>query len=284
MNTQPSIPSFSLYGEEKGFPDILHVERITDRAALHDWVISPHRHPNLHQVFLLLNGATRASIDGQNYSFDKPCLLSIPRHSVHGFTFSQGTDGFVLSLPVQAQKTMFEGDQDLSRAVASLVYFEPDAPAIALFEQIAAEHKAMSFGRNTLLQSLAAALLVVIARNAQSTHAPQNNTHLDRFEQLIASHIKSRWAVADYAAALGITPTQLSRICRSETGSSASKLIENHTFQEAQRSLAYTRLSIAEIGYSLGFDDPAYFSRAYRRHFGTSPSAYRREIAATYTD
>jgi AraC family transcriptional activator of pobA len=49
-------------------------------------------------------------------------------------------------------------------------------------------------------------------------------------------------------------------------------------FQEAQRSLAYTRMSVAEVGYTLGFEDPAYFSRAFRRHYGQSPSEYRQGL------
>jgi len=42
--------------------------------------------------------------------------------------------------------------------------------------------------------------------------------------------------------------------------------------------LRYTNLSVAEIGYAIGFSDPAYFSRFFTRHAGCSPRAYRRDI------
>ena len=42
------IPNWSLYGESRTFPDVLHIERLTDRAAGLDWQIAPHRHLHLH--------------------------------------------------------------------------------------------------------------------------------------------------------------------------------------------------------------------------------------------
>ncbi len=279
MNTPTRIPSFSLYGEEKGFPDLLHVERITDRAALHDWVISPHRHPAMHQVFLLLDGTTQARIDGKILSISEPCVLSIPSQSVHGFTFSKGTEGFVLSLPIQAHSQIFSADTEMGAAFEKPVTFEPNATLRNLFHDIENEHKAKSPFRLQMLQSLSQNLMVHIARNAAATSQRKGKSrHFDKFEALLTAHIKDRWSVAQYAEKLAITPTQLSRITRAEAGVSASKLIEMRQFQEAQRSLAYTRMSVAEVGYTLGFDDPAYFSRAFRRHYGQSPSEYRRGL------
>jgi AraC family transcriptional activator of pobA len=48
--------------------------------------------------------------------------------------------------------------------------------------------------------------------------------------------------------------------------------------REARRNLAYTNLSIASIAYTLGFTDPAYFSRVFTRDAGISPKAFRAQI------
>ncbi len=79
------------------------------------------------------------------------------------------------------------------------------------------------------------------------------------------------WSVSDYAAKLGMSATHLNRIARSMTGQSALQFINGMLFQEARSLLAYTRIDIAEIGYKLGFDDPSYFSRAFKRIIGVSP-------------
>src|SRR3546814_7719008 len=44
----------------------------------------------------------------------------------------------------------------------------------------------------------------------------------------------------------------------------------------AKRKLTYSRISAAEIAYQLGFKDPAYFSRFFRRYTGKSPVEFRR--------
>jgi AraC family transcriptional activator of pobA len=44
---------------------------------------------------------------------------------------------------------------------------------------------------------------------------------------------------------------------------------------EAKRSLVYTSMTVAEVGYSLGFADPAYFSRVFARRAGVAPAAFR---------
>jgi AraC family transcriptional activator of pobA len=48
--------------------------------------------------------------------------------------------------------------------------------------------------------------------------------------------------------------------------------------REARRNLAYTHLSISTIAYSLGYGDPAYFTRVFKRDAGVSPKAFREKI------
>ena len=93
------IPAWQLYGEDSPFPDILHIERIVDRAEGLHWRIAPHRHLHLHQVFLILSGEVRLTMDGRQAEAAPPVVMNIPRGTVHGFEFSAGTEGFVLTLP-----------------------------------------------------------------------------------------------------------------------------------------------------------------------------------------
>ena len=53
-------------------------------------------------------------------------------------------------------------------------------------------------------------------------------------------------------------------------------LVFDRQVQEARRLLIFTAASINEIGYRLGFNDPAYFSRFFTRETGTTPGRYRR--------
>jgi len=50
---------------------------------------------------------------------------------------------------------------------------------------------------------------------------------------------------------------------------------------EAKRLLAYSNLTIAEIGYRIGYEDPNYFARFFRQKSGLSPGRYRKLAAHT---
>ncbi len=57
--------------------------------------------------------------------------------------------------------------------------------------------------------------------------------------------------------------------------STVERTNDARTALEAKRRLAWTAMGVAEIGWSLGFSDPAYFSRFFARETGLSPSAFR---------
>ena len=78
----------------------------------------------------------------------------------------------------------------------------------------------------------------------------------------------------ELAERIGITPTQLNRVCRQVLGHSALDVLHARLALEAQRDLAYTTMSVKQIGLDLGFDDAAYFTR-----FFPPPPAPRRPLA-----
>jgi AraC-like DNA-binding protein len=85
-------------------------------------------------------------------------------------------------------------------------------------------------------------------------------------------HLKK---VGDYAREIGISQNHLNDTVRSVTGKSAGQLIKNHLIKRATMCLKYSAKSISEIAYSLGYDDPSYFARFYKRQTGRSPSDFR---------
>ena len=70
--------------------------------------------------------------------------------------------------------------------------------------------------------------------------------------------------------------SELNRLCRRLTGCTAFELIQQRLVLEARRRLVYAGSSVSAIAAELGFKDPAYFSRFFRRHGGLSPNEFRR--------
>jgi AraC family transcriptional activator of pobA len=104
---------------------------------------------------------------------------------------------------------------------------------------------------------------------------PAGSGLLARFQALVERDYRSVRPLTDYAGALGVTPTHLSRVARALTGRPASQLILERRLLEARRALAYTSMQVAEIAYMLGYGDPAYFARVFAKATGESPSAFR---------
>jgi AraC family transcriptional activator of pobA len=82
--------------------------------------------------------------------------------------------------------------------------------------------------------------------------------------------------VSVHAVALGVSQTALRVACAEIAGRSPMQILDQRTLLEARRSLLYSNFSIAEIAYSVGFEDPAYFSRFFHRQVGISPRSYRK--------
>jgi AraC family transcriptional activator of pobA len=274
-----SIPAYGLYGETQAFPDIMHCERIADRAAPNGWRIRPHRHGALHQFFLISGPPTEVSVDGERLALDRPTLLSIPRWTVHAFRFQPGARGFVLSVPVDSVPEVLGPEAECAGRIGRWRTASAGAGVALHFgtirEELAGAQPLRAARLRANVVEIAAALLRTCSPDRPAPAGPPEARHMRAFEALLRRRLRERWSVERYAAELGVSATHLSRVTRTLTGLSASRFIEARLFQEARRLLAYTRAPVAEVGYALGFEDPAYFSRAFRRCVGTSPSRYR---------
>lgn len=98
---------------------------------------------------------------------------------------------------------------------------------------------------------------------------------IERFRTLVERDFAKHRRVADFAAAVGLSPGHLNALCRGQLRRSAGSVIRARLALEAKRLLLYSDLTAAEVADRLGFADPAYFARFVRRELGRSPSALR---------
>lgn len=276
-----AIQVFNLFGESGDLPDVVHCETIASRSVLHDWVLAVHRHARLHQVLLIEKGGGEATLDGRAYGLRPMHIVNVPVGHVHGFSFERGTQGWVLTIAAEVLDEALLAPEGL-RGVLSQSAVVRGTPQIrTTMKQIFAEFAARNFARAHVLRALSAALIGLVARELAGNNREGGAAEPElfrRFESLIEKHHLERWSVSDYAEALSITATHLNRLTRRTTGDTASHLIVSRMIREARRNLVYTNLPISTIAYSLGFDDPAYFSRVYAAATGLSPRAFRARL------
>jgi len=271
------VPSYALYGERLTFPDVLHIETISERAPDYGWVIAPHRHGQLHQIFLIESGAAKLSINGQYHAIEGPTVLNIPRDTIHEFSFAAGTSGFVLTIPTHELPEIYrDGRLKLENSFVAPC----DSTLSDLFILLHQESAGHDAARAVMLRALALQVACRVMRLAPGGQAARNSSDqiFDAFRQLVLTHHTERWQIARYAAALNISRTHLHRVCREATGLSALAYVEDQSVKEACNRLAYTKMGISQIGYDLGYEDPSYFSRAFKRKVGLSPKDYRARL------
>ena len=96
-----------------------------------------------------------------------------------------------------------------------------------------------------------------------------------RFAGVLERDFAAHHDAAHYADALAMPAAALSQTLNRILGRSTKELITDRVMLEAARLLRFTDKTMGEIAYATGFGDPLYFSRAFKRHHGHSPSAYR---------
>lgn len=97
------------------------------------------------------------------------------------------------------------------------------------------------------------------------------------FKQLIEEKYSSWHKVNDYASEIHITPKHLSQTIKNITGKSAKEFIQDRLLLEAKRLLLHTDMSVKEVGYALGFEEPLHFSGFFKKRGKISPSKFRKD-------
>ena len=100
------------------------------------------------------------------------------------------------------------------------------------------------------------------------------NSILSKFKVLINKFFKKWHATTEYANELSISSDYLNRIVKAQTGKTAKEHIQSRIIVEAKRLLYFTEMTTKEIGFELGFSEPANFSSFFKSHVGVSPSKF----------
>ncbi|HAQ19150.1 MAG TPA: hypothetical protein DCR40_07950 [Prolixibacteraceae bacterium] len=103
-----------------------------------------------------------------------------------------------------------------------------------------------------------------------------------KFKQLIEENYTTQKSVTPYAEMLNMNPSCLNELTKRTTGITAGELIRNRVIGETKKLLYSSSLSGKEIAFELGFDDPAYFSRFFRKYTGLTLKEFRDQSRKKY--
>lgn len=285
------IPVFYLYGEPqhavaKGF---VHVESLDDRSRPSEWTIHPHVHRDLNHIILIAEGGGSMQAEGATVRFDAPSLLLVPAGVVHGFSWYRDSAGWVVTIAEDYFSHLATRDADLAplfrQALAVDLMAEDRVAVETAIGDMSRELGWAGPGQRAAVEAALLSLMVRALRRSRLDHRPQSGDArqaalVARLRERIEQRFRHREPVTDHARALGVSTTALRHACARAAGTAPAAMLDARTLLEAKRLLLYSNLSVAEVGYAVGFVDPAYFSRFFTRHAGLSPRAFRVTLAA----
>jgi AraC family transcriptional activator of pobA len=285
------VPQFLLYGErpEQRAAWFVNIEHISDRCRDRGWRIEPHAHPNFAQAMFARSGRGIVTLEDQSVPFESPFVLVLPTHCVHGFDYEVDTDGWVLTIEATYLRQINSRLPEFSQ-----LWAKPRAIALARDSEEATEfHRALqrlereveskAVGHVVAAEALLTSIFLMLVRCSHSQEtdkvsATRNEMRLvDRFRELIDRHYRQDWQVQDYASVLGVSLAQLRAACVAATGQHPIKMVHSCIVTEAKRNLVFGEMSVEQLAYWLGFADPAYFTRFFKKEVGKTPGQFRRE-------
>lgn len=119
------------------------------------------------------------------------------------------------------------------------------------------------------------AWLMEIAREGDQSHEPASWEHVRQACAFIANNFSSPIGVADIAAHVGVSRSLLYRAFQAQLSASPAQYLTQFRIQQACMLLERSSLAVKAVAYSVGFEDPLYFSRRFRELMGCTPGEYR---------
>ena len=255
---------------------------------------APHRH-NFYEIIYITDGEGTHLVDFEPFNLKPPAVYFISPGQIHLWQ---------LTSPMEGTALMFSEDflvfpSSSMGKVDEIAFFHTigDTPELRLnneqveeinplFDLINREFNSDAMSRASVLRAFLHVLIVSLQRfymlNSRNDVINNGSTLIRKFKKLVAMHFAEDQSIQAYAEKIGVSTGHLSDVIRSMTGSSPGRLIRNEIVLEAKRLLAHTELTIAEIGYSLNFEDPSYFSRFFKRETGVTPALFRQQIREKY--
>ncbi|MET3665731.1 AraC family transcriptional activator of pobA [Caulobacter sp. 1776] len=265
----------------------IHLEELDDRTRPNDWKIRAHAHADLNHVFHIAAGGGVMHVDGDAIAFTAPCLVLVPSGRVHGFTYEVETTGSVLTIADSYLRDLTAREP----AFASLFRAPRQVPLEAgsrissslgeLSRELVWTAPAGGAAVEGHLLTILVEALRRLVRDEAAAPAVQGGhvTLVARFRELVEAHYREGLPMESYAGRLNVTVARLRAACLRAAGASPLRLVQDRLLLEAKRALLYSNMTVAEVAYHLGFEDPAYFSRFFAKAEGVSPKRYRVERA-----
>lgn len=252
-----------------------------------------HSH-SFYQIIWFKNNIGTHHIDFKSYDIKENRLFFIAKDQVHYYENRPDYTGYSLHFN---DSFILSTETDINFFLTYHIFNTNEKPYFQIpkrlenqienfFTQMEEElNNEEEFGKDRILSNLLKSLLLVVEREERKNADVEDNSSANRntpyltFRDLLEDNFHKHWSVANYANELAISTKTLNALLKKQNGSTVSQTIADRIILEAKRKLTHTNAYINDIAFDLGFEDPYYFIKYFKKHVNSTPTEFRKSIS-----
>ncbi|SHI29889.1 AraC family transcriptional regulator [Wenxinia saemankumensis] len=259
--------------------DRLSLQPIALTSGLGRWRTEAMRAHRTPRLMFVTKGQGRLTMAGLTRGYGANNLVFLPAGTMYGYEAGPLVSGHLLTIPgAMAAEWPDEPVHLRLRDVMA------QREVAAIFDALERELKDARPGAARAAHYHLGLLGVYFHRQydalAETARGEREDSAAARlvaaYSDLVEREFRRQPAIAHFARTLGVTPTHLTRACRQTCGRSAHELLTDRLLFEAREMLRVDPRPVKEVAAALGYNSPAYFTRAFQRATGQTPSDFRR--------
>lgn len=233
----------------------------------------------------LAKGKGEHSIDFTSYPINDNSVFFMRPGQVHQLTLKQGSKGYLMQFNREFYTPKKEPVNFVLRKVSNKNYCPLSADRFKkLLSQLFFIFEEYTQKQDNYKEVIKASLEILFIELVRQSKNPKEITNegikysqeqLEELLELLQKHIVTQKQVTQYADMMHLTSFQLNKITKETIGKTCSQLINEQIVLEAKRNLLATTNQINQIGFDLGFEDPSYFIRFFKKQTGQTPEGFR---------
>ena len=247
--------------------------------------IPQHSHSQ-HTLIIGMEDSLNAewSIDGQfqDLQYGVGDLFLVPANAPHQAYWKQESEGILIALNPETIVNAAIDSVKCDRIQLIPQFATSDLKLLQMARWLLVELREKQVGSHLFTESLKTSLIVHLLRN-YCTVKPRIYEYkggLAKYKlrmaiEAIDDNLDRDFKLADLASLVSMSPYHFARMFKQSTGFTPHQYLVKQRLAKAKELLRYSKLAIADIGYTVGYKNPSHFTKVFRQHLGVTPKAYR---------
>jgi len=233
------------------------------------------------------SGSTTISVDENEFILTQNAVITITSGQIHYFKDIQNAAGFVLEFTYNFfckddtdMELIFHNGLFCHFAMNEMILVDNSQIILKELEEISKELTETPYQYLISIHSRIELILIEINRTKinRGDEIYKPDALFLHFLETVLKNFEKNLSVNEIASLIGTTEAKLNELSKLHTNKTAQNVVFGLIISEAKRLFNYEKLSVKEVAYALGFNDPFYFSNFFKKHTNISPKSYKEKV------